>query len=250
MVSTDVAGGPLVQPQAGALSVDINEDHLAVAETDGSGNLVAIHRLNLVLYGCSSEQAKARIGDAIKQLIALALLAQKPIVVEDLDFTKKKREMKASGVKYARMLSSFAYARILTTLKARAFDAGLQVLDVNPAFSSVIGKYKFANRYGLSIHDSAALVLARRAFSFTERPNPIVDHGTSRVPARKRGEHVWSYWGKVLREERRLQRTVGRLKPKGGTAIPTPRTAGGTKSGPTGLGGIPGREQAPGQPSG
>ena len=244
-VATEVAGGKALQTDLGALGVDLNEDHLALAETDGDGNLVAVHRVSLITYGCTSEQAKARIGDAIKQVLALALAVRKPLVVEDLEFAKKKRALRESGVRYARMLSSFAYARILDTLKARAFDAGLQVLAINPAYTSLIGKHKFARRYGLSVHGAAAMVIARRAFNFSERPNPTGGHGTSRAPARKRGEHVWSYWGKTLQEQRRLQRTPGRRK----TILPATGPAKGHGAGRTpsgGSGGIPARESASG----
>ena len=233
--STEVAGGQTIQPKGGALGLDLNEDHLALAETDEAGNLVAIHRIDLVLYGCTTEQAKARIGDAVKQVIALAKATGKPLVVESLDFTRKKREMKDSGVRYARMLSSFSYSRLLACLKARAFDTGVLVVEVNPAFTSIIGKRKFAQRYGISVHGSAALVIARRAFKFSERPNPTVGHGTSPAPVRKRGEHVWSYWGKTLRGERRMQRTPGRHKtipPVTGPAMG--HGVGGTKSGGSG----------------
>lgn len=249
-VSTGVEGGQTVQAAAGAFGLDLNEDHLALAEIDGAGNLVTVHRIDLITYGCTTEQARARIGDAVKVVIALAREAQKPIVVESLDFTRKKRELKDQGVRYARMLSSLAYTRILASLKARAFDAGIQVIEINPAFTSIIGRSKFARRYGLSVHGSAALVIARRAFQFSERPNPHGGRGTSPVPVRKRGEHVWSFWGKTLRGERRLQRTLGRSK----RAIPSATCpakghgAGGTKLGPSGSGGIPVREPASGHP--
>lgn len=41
--------------------------------------------------------------------------------------------------------------------------------SVNPAYSSVIGRHKFARRYGISGHLAAALVIARRAQGFSER---------------------------------------------------------------------------------
>ena len=40
---------------------------------------------------------------------------------------------------------------------------------MNPAFSSVIGRVKFMERYGLSVHQAAALVLARRLLRCSER---------------------------------------------------------------------------------
>ena len=48
------------------------------------------------------------------------------------------------------------------------------VHQVNPAFSSVVGRVKFMERYGLSVHQAAALVLARRLLGCSERIPPPV----------------------------------------------------------------------------
>ena len=41
-------------------------------------------------------------------------------------------------------------------------------IQVNPAYSSVIGRVKFMERYGLSVHQAAALTLARRLLGCRE----------------------------------------------------------------------------------
>ena len=75
---------------------------------------------------------------------------------------------------------------------------------MNPAYSSVIGRVKFMERYGLTVHQAAALVLARRLLGCSERiPRrwvcPIGNgvHIAFTVPARKRVKHVWTYWGAI-----------------------------------------------------
>ena len=50
----------------GAIGVDLNADHLAVAETDASGNYVNAFIVPLVTYGKSQRQAEAIIGDAVR----------------------------------------------------------------------------------------------------------------------------------------------------------------------------------------
>jgi IS605 OrfB family transposase len=160
LASTDVPGSPTTPRKPGAIGVDVNADHLAITEMDGFGNPVSARVIPCVTYGCSTDQANARIGDAVKQVIALAVETGKPLVVEKLDFQKKKRTLKDENPVYARMLSSLAYSRILSNLKARAHDFGLVVHEVNPAYTSLIGRHKFAARYGLSVHNAAALVIA------------------------------------------------------------------------------------------
>ncbi|MGD1074644.1 MAG: hypothetical protein ABR903_00990 [Thermodesulfovibrionales bacterium] len=44
------------------------------------------------------------------------------------------------------MLSSFAYRLIHTVITARAFDARIELLRETPAYTSVIGREKFAGR--------------------------------------------------------------------------------------------------------
>ncbi|WP_372371724.1 hypothetical protein [Candidatus Uabimicrobium sp. HlEnr_7] len=47
--------------------------------------------------------------------------------------------------------------------------SGVEIIEVNPAFTSLIGRYKFAHFFGISTHLAASLVLARRAQNFSER---------------------------------------------------------------------------------
>jgi len=186
----------------GALGVDLNADHLALSHSGSDGNLVSFERVPLVTYGRSRDRAAALLGDAVKGVIAAALRAQVPIVVEKLDFATKKARLRECGARYARMLSSFAYGRFVQVLCARAYDAGIAVIFVNPAYSSLIGRRKFTRRYGISTHHAAALVLARRAQQFSERVNRR-DQVALGSPARKNARHVWSSWVRIAQEEAR-----------------------------------------------
>jgi hypothetical protein len=102
---------------------------------------------------------------------------------------------------YAR-LSSFSYSRIVQTIQARAFDAGIEVMAVNPACTSIIGRHKFARRYGISNHQAAAACIGRRANHLSESPNRrFGDQVTFALPVRNRAKHVWSFWREVSRKE-------------------------------------------------
>lgn len=57
------------------------------------------------------------------------------------------------------MLSIFSYDKIQAYFLSRGYRQGVAVHQVNPAFSSIIGRVKFMERYGLSVHQVAALVL-------------------------------------------------------------------------------------------
>ena len=189
----------------GAIGVDLNADHLAIAETDASGNPVYSFSVPLVTYGKSRHQAEAIIGDAVASVVAYARDAGKPLVIEELDFRQKKALLEGESRKYSRMLSSFSYGKIKAYFLSRGHRQGVEVHQVNPAFTSVIGRVKFMERYGLSVHQAAALVLARRLLGCSERiPRrwvaPVGNgvHVAFTVPARKRVKHVWTYWGAIL----------------------------------------------------
>ena len=204
--TTQMMDVPVVTDQRrGAVGVDLNADHLAVGETDASGNYVNAFSVPLVTYGKARHQAEAIIGDAVASVVAYACEMGKPIVIEQLDFRQKQAVLEGESRRYSRMLSSFSYGRIKAYFLSRGYRQGVEVHQVNPAFSSVIGRVKFMERYGLSVHQAAALVLARRLLGCSERiPRRWVcpvGNGVQvafTVPARKRVKHVWTYWGAVL----------------------------------------------------
>ena len=188
----------------GAIGVDLNADHLAVAETDASGNCVNAWRVPLVTYGKGHHQAEALIGDAVAIVVEYARGAGKPLVIERLDFRQKKAVLEGESRKYSRMLSSFAYGKVKAYFLSRGYREGVEIIEVNPAYSSVVGRVKFMERYGLTVHQAAALVLARRSLGYSERiPRrwvcPVGNgvYVAFTLPVRKSVKHVWTYWGAV-----------------------------------------------------
>ena len=221
--TTDMMDVPVVtDKRRGAIGVDLNADHLAVAETNGSGNYANAWRVPLVTYGKNTHQAEALIGDAVSGVVQYAREVGKPIVIEKLDFRQKKAVLEGESRKYSRMLSSFAYGKVKAYFVSRGYRRGVEINQVNPAYSSVIGRVKFMERYGLSVHQAAALVLARRSLGCSERiprrRECPVGNGVQvafTVPARKRVKHVWTYWGAVsgqLRPALAAQHRLGKRR--------------------------------------
>ena len=154
-VSTRMMDVPVVTDRRrGAVGVDLNADHLAVAETDASGNYLNAWRVPLVTYGKSTHQAEALIGDAVASVVQYAKEVGKPVVIEKLDFRQKKAVLEGESRKYSRMLSSFSYGKVKAYFISRGYRQGVEVHQVNPAYSSVIGRVKFMERYGLSVHQA------------------------------------------------------------------------------------------------
>lgn len=193
---------------AGVVAIDINVDHIALVELDRNGNLIHKETHQFLSQDKSKHQTRAQIGDVSKNIVEYAKQKKKPLVIEKLEFTKKRASLRQQGHKLARKLSSFTYSSICTHIHARANKEQVKVCEVNPAYTSQIGKVKFSHRYGLSIHHGAALAIGRRYLGFSEKPNSgpgiIPDgkggHVTLSLPVRNRDEHVWRFWSKLSKK--------------------------------------------------
>lgn len=209
-VSTDLQSQELISLQGnGAIGIDLNTDHVACIQTDRFGNPIQKEVISWISYGKTRGQLKAITGDVCKRIVDMAKETKKPIVIEKLDFKKKKSALKEeSNSKFSRLLSSFAYALFFIFLLARAFKNGVAVHQVNPAFTSIMGRVNYAMRYGLSVHLAAALCIARRYQKFSEAscsptgkiPDGKGSHVAFVLPVRNRTKHVWHFWGQVRKK--------------------------------------------------
>ncbi|HHH2891959.1 TPA: IS200/IS605 family accessory protein TnpB-related protein [Citrobacter freundii] len=162
----------------GLIGVDINPDHLDVAETDEKGNYLRGWSVPLDLKDKSTKQRKTVLSQATKGIVDYALSVGKSIVTEDLDFTKKKKALKNNYNKnYARMLSAFAYGKIREYITGQCWKSGVNLLTVNPAYTSFLGNLKYRTKITTknNEHMPAAYVIARRGQGFRERiPSSIL----------------------------------------------------------------------------
>ena len=211
--------------QRGAVGVDLNADHLAVARIDRHGNLVQTRRIDTPIRGKTGDQRRAILGDAAKAIAQLAAEQGVPVVLENLDFARRKSELEGVDTRQARMLSALAYRQAHAMIASACFRAGVEVRGVHPAYTSTIGAVNIALVQGVSVHQGAAAAIARRAMGLRETPraapprfqttrshpsatNPAPalaaptrtgGHVTLARPARNRARHVWSQWAAVRR---------------------------------------------------
>ncbi|MBC7617753.1 MAG: hypothetical protein H7293_01945 [Candidatus Saccharibacteria bacterium] len=195
--------------QIGVIGLDLNVDYLALTETDWFGNLRTVGRVPCVLQGKTSGQRKAIAQRAAVEAVAYAEHAGKPLAVEKFDFAKKKKQLASLKGdprlrRRNRQLNSFAYGAIIQSVHGRALQESVPVKEVNPAFTSVIGRIKYAKRHGASVHQAAALAIGRRGMSYSETvpvrgqiPDGKDDHLLVKFPARKLSAHEWAHWGRI-----------------------------------------------------
>ena len=177
----------------GCIGIDLNPDSIGWAYVDYQGNLKAKGKIALQLSGFRKGQVKAIIGDAVKELTILADTYACPIVCESLDFSREKGELREKGRKYARMLSNFAYSRFFQALSGRCFNLGIELIQVNPAYSSLIGLVKYAKMYGLASDSAAGLAIARRGMRLSER----LPHAITALLQVNCSRHVWHGWNQL-----------------------------------------------------
>jgi len=221
----------------GVVAVDLNVDHLAVVLIDYWGNPVGRLKLAFPVAGTPDGEAAVMIGDAVRALCLLARSRFYGIAVEDLDFAKKKAGLREYGAAHARRLSGFAYAKFFEVLAARCGRDGIDLAKVNPAYTSVIGKNKYARARAMSAHHAAALVIGRRAMGYNES-FVAMDGAILTGPARNRPRTEWRRWRGVRRRPREGAQvpedlnTAGsgvRAARKGGRKRPATATAGGAR---------------------
>ncbi|MBC6420170.1 MAG: IS200/IS605 family element transposase accessory protein TnpB [Hormoscilla sp. SP5CHS1] len=190
-VTTDRPEVPFISSRRnGAIGVDLNPGVVGWAYCDAEGNLVDIGQFKVNLQDQTSAQTEAILGDLVKHIVQRAETWGCPIVVETLDFSKKKATMKEQGTRYSRMLSNFAYSKFDQMLLSQCDRFGVQLMHRNPAYSSTIGMVKFMSMYGLSSDTAAALAIARRGLGLKERI-PSRNALGGQVDTYK---HVWSHW--------------------------------------------------------
>lgn len=176
----------------GCIGLDINLGSVGWCASNNHGNPIAWGKINLDLHSCSTEQTEARLAYAVTEITQRALASQKPIVIEKLDFSEKKKQFKR-GRKYNRMLSGFAYAKFFELLKARCLKLGIKLIEVSPKYSSQIGVAKYMRRLGMGSDSAAALVLARRGMGiYHERMPARYALQTSVRPETRK--HVFAHW--------------------------------------------------------
>lgn len=152
----------------GTLGVDFNPDSIDWVVIDKQGNLKRHGTIKINVQDKRTNQTSDIIGKACAELVRLAEFYQIPIIIEDLNFEKKKASMKEKSAKYARMLSNMAYSKFNQMLKSRCNKFGIELLKIDAAYTSVIGVTKYMAMYSLNSGCAAALVIARRGQNRTE----------------------------------------------------------------------------------
>jgi len=161
----------VITKDKGVIGIDINAYpfHLALVHTSKDGNLEKYERLGLgnLLEGSSEKRAYLSWQTA-HQVVEIAKRERKAIVVENLE--KLPKGKRGDGLpKLRHKLQKWVYKALLQKIEIVARRNGIQVIKVNPAYTSIIGKLKYAPLYNIDKDTAGAYVIARRGLGFKER---------------------------------------------------------------------------------
>ena len=156
----------------GIIAIDFNSEHLDMTELDGKGNLIHYKTFPYEISNKSyiNEITLFKIIDEIAQY---ANSKHKILAIEDLDFNKLKSKLNTDNQHQKglnRCIHSLPHEKYTAYAKYMKIKYHIDVIPVNPAFTSIIGELKYADKMKLNSHIAASYVIGRRALGFKDFP--------------------------------------------------------------------------------
>jgi len=154
----------------GVIAIDTNASpiHLAIAEVSKTGELVSYQTISLHnLLGLSQNSKDHQEWILAHHIVDLAIQKGKAIAVENLKNLKKGKRGDGKA-ELRKRLHHWSAKKFLQKLKRVAVLKGVEVIEVNPAYTSVIGILKYAPQLNIDKDIAGAYLIGRRALGFRE----------------------------------------------------------------------------------
>jgi transposase, IS605 OrfB family, central region len=156
--------------ESGVIAIDTNASpiHLAIAEVSKTGELLSYQAISLHhLLGLSKNAKDHQEWILANKIVDLAIEKNKAIAIENLK--KLNRGTRGDGkAKLRKILHQWNAKKLLQKIKRVAKLKGVEVIEVNPAYTSVIGMLKYAPQLNIDKDIAGAYVIGRRALGFKE----------------------------------------------------------------------------------
>jgi len=160
-----------IKKDSGIIGIDINAYpfHLALAIVGKDGNLDRYKSISLhELLDTSSEKREYLEWHIAHRIVEIAREENKAISMEDLE--KLPKGKRGDGLpKLRSRLQKWVYKRLLNKIEITARRIGIEVKKVNPAYTTLIGKLKYAPQHNIDKDIAGAYVIARRGLGFKEK---------------------------------------------------------------------------------
>lgn len=145
----------------GTIGLDFNKGFVTLAETNKYAHLV---KMQVLPYRFKSgDKTKTDLQGIANRIVELALRTGKDVSIEDLDFKIKKSKTEAKqSKKYNEMIHSLAYRQFSDIVESVTYRNRVNLVKVNPAWTSWLAKQKYCPTMKLNVHVGASYVIARR----------------------------------------------------------------------------------------
>lgn len=167
LVSFSLGDAAPVDRASSMAGIDLNPELVAVtvALPDGNFKVSSCFWCHDLVH-TSREKREWIAGNLAKQVADwLESLGVKQAALEELSFAQDHDTNRL----FNRITHNFCKKLLFNRLVVAVRKRGIAVFTVPAQFTSLIGYFKYAETYGLSAHQAAALVVARRALGFAEK---------------------------------------------------------------------------------
>jgi IS605 OrfB family transposase len=154
----------------GVIAIDTNASpiHLAIVEVSKTGELLSYQTISLHhLLGLSQNTKDHQEWILAHQIVDLAIQKNKAIAIENLKKLKKGKRGDGKA-ELRKRLHHWNAKKFLQKLKRVATLKGVEIVEVNPSYTSVIGMLKYAPQLRIDKDIAGAYVIGRRALGFKE----------------------------------------------------------------------------------
>ena len=155
---------PKTRNSNGVIGVDFNKGFITISEIDQYGKLLNLDRIDYIHKG-KAGVTKNSMLHLVKDLVDLAILSGKDIVIEDLKSLNKNKKEKTERKHYNRMINTLKFGKFRKFLETRCDKLGVGLSLVKPYNTSKIANNKYCYDMKLNIHSGASYVIARRFYN-------------------------------------------------------------------------------------
>ena len=151
----------------GTIGLDFNKGFVTLAETNRYGHLV---NTQILPYRFKSrDKTKTDLQGIANYVTTLSRQTGKDICIENLNFkTKKSKTESKQSKKYNEMLHSLAYRVFSDIVESVTYRNRVNLIKVNPAWTSWLAKQKYCPTMKLNVHVGASYVIARRGQGYKD----------------------------------------------------------------------------------
>ncbi|AAM23378.1 IS605 OrfB family transposase [Caldanaerobacter subterraneus subsp. tengcongensis MB4] len=161
-----------ITKEKGVIGIDTNAypENISWVEVDEKGNLISYGNIPMPELASGSKDKKEYFRwHYAHEIVKIAKEKGKAIVIEGLEIKEKGKRGDFSGRKSRRIRHSFSYKSLLSKIKTLAKREGIEVIEVDPSYTSIIGMLKYAPQYMITKDIAAAYVIARRGLGKEEK---------------------------------------------------------------------------------